>query len=110
MKEDLDAFLDATLWRRAAYNQINVIPKGMLASYGRIAELTNLAAGTAVSARQIAWLRRRLYGFLTHDTEVPLHRVAKMGDVASKHDSEDTRRINTELRIQEEITGGGSWL
>lgn len=35
MDEDLDAFLDATLWRRGSFNQINVIPKGMLASYGR---------------------------------------------------------------------------
>lgn len=106
----MDEFLDAVGYRRPAFNQINAIPSGMLATYGRIAELTNAAAGTTISARQIAWLRKQLYGFLTHDTDVPLHRVAKQGDVWSNHDSDDTRLINTELRTEEGSINGNSWL
>jgi alkylated DNA nucleotide flippase Atl1 len=106
----MDEFLNAVTWRRAAFAQINAIPHGMLASYGRIAELTNAAVGTTITGRQVAWLRRQLYGFLTHDTEVPMHRVAKQGDALSLHDSDDTRGINTELRTEEGSIGGNSWL
>lgn len=90
-------------WQWHAAQVIAEIPSGRLATYGCIAQIANQRLGCNLNARNIAWLRRHLYGLLVlgHDTRVPLHRVAKVGDVESLADSEETRRYNDRLRGQE---------
>ncbi|PTX95996.1 hypothetical protein DB345_09345 [Spartobacteria bacterium LR76] len=95
MPNALDVFLDQTPWRRQAYNEICATPTGQLVSYGVIADIVD------VSPRNIGWLRRELYRILSHETNVPLHRVACQGDVYSLKDSEKTRQVNTRLRTKE---------
>lgn len=87
-------------WRHTAFSMIKQIPPGHVASYGYVADRVN-AHGHSVSARNIAWLRHKLYEELGHETIVPLHRLAKSGDIHSLADSEETRAINDRLRRNE---------
>lgn len=91
-------------WRWCAAIEINAIPPGHLATYGYIAKIVEARHGVRVRPRNIAWLRKRLYKIFTHDTEVPLHRIAKAGDVDSLADSEETQACNKQKREAE-----GSW-
>ena len=90
-------------WQWHAARIITEIPPGRLATYGCIAQIANQQLGRNLTPRNIAWLRRRLYEQLPlgHDTQVPLHRVAKVGDVESLADSKITKRYNDRLRGQE---------
>lgn len=106
MEEELNEFEgelrdspDEWQWHTARI--ITEIPLGRLATYGCIAEIANQRLGHNLKARNIAWLRRHLYGLLGHGTQVPLHRVAKVGDVESLADSTKTKRYNDRLRGQE---------
>ncbi len=110
MNPELEDFLAGRdSWRRAAFREISRIPSGCLASYGRIAEMTN-ERGYSINARNVAWLRERLYWVLGHETDVPLHRVAKKYDVDSIHDSEETRGINNVKRRAEGFFANPRWL
>ena len=73
------------------------IPAGRLITYRC---LSQLALGYDAS-RSTARLRRKLYGLLGHGTKVPLHRIAKQGDLNSCHDSVKTRRENNRRRLKE---------
>ena len=97
-------------WRWQVTQIIAEIPSGYLATYGRIAEIANQQLGLNVNARNIAWLRRHIYELRTHDTTIPLHRIAKKGDVNSSADSETTRRYNNRLRGQEGSLRNTRWL
>lgn len=88
-------------WQWHVTRIITEIPSGHLATYGCIAEIANQRFGHTLIPRNVAWLRRHLYGLLTHDTHVPLHRVAKVGDVESLADSGATKECNDRLRGQE---------
>ena len=109
---DLDAFLDETgsPWRRRAFEVICETPSGWLISYGRIAGILFERFGINVSPRNIGWLRNRLYSILTHETDVPLHRVATQWDVDSENDSDETKELNDELRGQEGSLTNPKWL
>ena len=109
MSNLLQNFLDDRPWRRVAYDHICKIPSGYLATYGRIAELTH-DDGYAISPRNVAWLRESLYQMLGHSSDVPLHRVAKKGDVDSIHDSDKTKAINDTLRHSEGFFANQLWL
>ena len=74
------------------------IPRGYIATYGTLAEIANRRYGHRINARNVAYLRRELYKRLTHDTQIPLHRVAKIGDVESHADSDTTKSYNDKLR------------
>lgn len=101
---------DEKPWRRHAYNEIKAIPSGYLASYGRIASLVGQKTGHNPGARSVAWLRRELYKILTHQTKVPLHRVAKAGDIHSLADSDDTKDFNDTIREQEGFFTDPKWI
>jgi alkylated DNA nucleotide flippase Atl1 len=88
-------------WQWHVARAICQIPRGNLATYGDIAKVVNYRHGLRINARNVAWLRRKLYVLLSHDTKVPLHRVAKNGDVESLADSEITRNYNDRLRDKE---------
>ena len=88
-------------WRWHVTRVIAEIPRGHLATYGCIANTVNERFGHAIIARNVAWLRGYLYGILTHDTLVPLHRVAKAGDVHSLADSSETKSYNDRRRGME---------
>lgn len=88
-------------WQWHVTQIIAEIPPGHLATYGFIAKIANQRFGHAIISRNVAWLRVHLYGLLTHDTQVPLHRVAKVGDVKSLADSDETKKYNDRLRGQE---------
>lgn len=110
MSAELEAFLgEPDSWRRAAFRIISDIPPGHLANYGRVAALLN-EQGYSAHARNVAHLRRRLYEVFGHETDVPLHRVAKKGDVHSIHDSEKTRRINGVKRQAEGTLAHPRWM
>lgn len=105
---DLERLLNAPAWRRVVYELILRIPSGRLVSYGRLASLAEEETGSNPGARNVAWLRRELYGILGHDTDVPLHRIATAGDVASINDSVETRNENN-LRRGAEGSLGRPW-
>lgn len=91
-------------WQYKVYQLINEVPPGHVITYGGLAKRANRKYGLNINARNVANLRRRLYGLLTHDTEVPLHRMAKAGDALSQFDSPETQKYNQRLRTPE-----GSW-
>jgi len=88
-------------WQWHVAQMITTILSGQLATYGAIADAVNRRHGLSINARNVAWLRGKLYELLSHETAVPLHRVAKVGDIESLHDSEETKGINDERRQRE---------
>jgi alkylated DNA nucleotide flippase Atl1 len=96
-------------WRWLASIEICKIPEGVLVTYGCIANQVNNKHGLNIQARNIAWLRAYLYGLLRHETKVPLHRIARKGDYLSEYDSEETRKVNTIKRNQENSYNNESW-
>ena len=88
-------------WQWHVTRIIMEIPSGHLATYGCVTEIANQCFGHTLIPRNVAWLRKHLYGLLSHDTQVPLHRVAKAGDVESLADSDKTKIYNDRLRRQE---------
>jgi len=84
-------------WQWHVAQMITIIPSGQIATYGTIAEAVNRRHGHRINARNVAWLRAKLYELLSHETAVPLHRVAKAGDVESLADSAETKEINDDL-------------
>lgn len=104
MLEELEKIreqLEQNPWRWDVAKVIAEIPSGHLATYKCIAQIANRRHGHNLIPRNIAWLRRHLYELLTHDTQVPLHRVMGIGDVNSCHDSAKTKCYNDRLRGQE---------
>ena len=97
-------------WQWHVTQIIAEIPPGHLATYGFIAKIANQRFGHAIISRNVAWLRVHLYGLLTHDTQIPLHRVAKVGDVESLADSDETKKYNDRLRGQEGSLKNPVWL
>jgi alkylated DNA nucleotide flippase Atl1 len=101
-----------TDWQKKARQLINddVIPPGYLISYGRFAEIVNQKHGLNISPRNVAYLRRKLYGILGHQTSVPLHRIAKKGDVKSLFDSDRTKKENNLRRGKEGSLTDPKWV
>ena len=97
-------------WRWHVTKLIAQIPPSCLATYGCIAAIANNRHGLKIIPRNVAWLRKHLYCLLTHDTQVPLHRVAKFGDVNSFADSVKTKSYNDKLRGQEGSLKNPCWL
>ena len=113
MEEELkriESQLRVSEWRWQVTQVIAQIPSGYLVTYGCVAEIANKTYGLKIGARNVAWLRGHLYGLLTHDTQVPLHRIAKIGDIDSITDSEETKICNDRLRGQEGSLANPLWL
>ena len=112
MKEEfqrIEELLRKKEWRWHATQIIAEIPSGYLATYGCVAEFANQQHGLNIIARNVAWLRKHLYELLSHDTQIPLHRVAKVGDVNSLKDSVKTKSYNDRLRQQEGSLTNPRW-
>lgn len=94
-------------WRLHAFRVIDDIPSGCLASYGAIAAMVNARTGHSIIARNVAWLRSELYGWVRGGDEdirklnLPLHRVAKAGDAKACGDSPETRADCRDRRERE---------
>ena len=102
-------------WRVLRMMNSRVIPSGQLITYGRLAELTNQEQGTSINARNVAALRRKLNQYRRDGTyevpaSIPLHRIAKKGDVGSKYDSATTRQENNRLRGEEGSLHDPRWV
>lgn len=97
-KELPDIRRDLSDWEWAVTEAILVIPPGRLITYKG---LSILATGGGDASRAVGTLRRKLYRLLGHKTHVPLHRIAKQGDLTSKYDSPATRRENARRRKEE---------
>lgn len=91
-------------WEHKVYLLILEIPSGHVITYGGLARRANALHDLNIVPRNVANLRRKLYGWLTHDTDVPLHRIATQGDAQSKFDQPLTQQYNERLRTAE-----GSW-
>lgn len=104
--DELEDFLRASRneWRFRVYQAIGRIRRGYVATYGHIARQVNRMHGLRINARNVAWLRGKLYNRLGHHSDVPLHRVAKQGDAESEWDLPTTKKANRRLRLAE-----GSW-
>jgi len=91
-------------WEFKVYQLIKRIPKGCVITYGGLAKWVNRNHRLKIIARNIGNLRNKLHDFLGHDSDLPLHRIAKKGDARSEYDSPKTRKYNQGLRTAE-----GSW-
>ena len=93
-------------WEWKVANLIKEIPEGHIITYGTLAEWVNLVFSLNIVSRNTANLRRKLYRLLAdHNPALPLHRIAKKGDLHAKKDSDITRPF-VEKRRREE----GSWI
>ena len=113
MEEELEQIEDQLRveeWRWQVTQIIAKIPSGYLVTYGRVAEMANQIYDLNINARNVAWLRNHLYELLTHHTQVPLHRIAKIGDVDSSADSDETKNFNDRLRGLEGSLANPLWL
>ena len=96
-------------WQWHVTRIIAEIPSGHLATYGCIAKIANQCFGHTLIPQHVAWLRKHLYGLLLHNTHVPLHRIAKAGDVESLADSDKTKKHNDRLRSREGSLDNPVW-
>ena len=92
-----------TKWEWNVAQIILEIPPGRLATYGCLAKIAAQRHRnySPKAYRAIGELRKKLYGLLTHDTKVPLHRITTQGDLYSENDSNKTRRENRKRRAEE---------
>ena len=107
--QHIEKLLREKEWRWHVTQVIAEIPSGYLATYGCIAEFANHQYDLNIIPRNVAWLRKYLYGLLTHETQVPLHRLSKVGDVKSLADSEKTKSYNDNWRGEEGSLENTRW-
>ena len=81
-------------WRVKVFGLIQQIPHGHLVSYRELAAWANRKHGLRINPRNVAWLRRRIYQTVGHDTDLPIHRIANAGDTTSEHDHKVTQAFN----------------
>lgn len=96
-------------WQWHAATRIAEIPYGHLINYKRFADWVNATCALRINASNVAWLRRYLYAALGRNTPVPLHRLAKAGDVHSRHDSVDLKAHHDTRRAAEGILTAPVW-
>lgn len=110
------AFVEARLGNalngkgKAAISVIRRIPAGSLITYGNLARWMNSEYGTSLGPRNLATFRKQMYGLLGHDTEIPIHRIVKEGDIHSKKDHEVTQEINRVKRTEEGFFKRPVWI
>jgi len=97
-EEELDAIRwELSEWEWAVAVAILKVPPGRLITYKC---LSILATGRDAS-RAVGNLRNKLYRLLGYKTKVPIHRIAKKGDLTSEWDEPETRPVNARLRKRE---------
>jgi hypothetical protein len=109
--QPLEAKLRASpgAWQWHAATRIAEIPYGQLINYKRFADWVNATCALRINASNVAWLRRYLYAALGRNTSLPLHRLAKAGDVHSRHDSADLKAHHDTRRAAEGILTAPVW-
>jgi CHAD domain-containing protein len=109
--QPLEARLRASpgAWQWHAATRIAEIPSGHLINYKRFADWVNATCALRINASNVAWLRRSLYAALGRNTSLPLHRLAKAGDVHSRHDSADLKVHHDTRRAAEGILTTPVW-
>ena len=96
-----------TDWEWDVAQVIREIPCRRIITYGCLARITAERdpehSYSPDASRAVGKLRRKLYRLLPlrHGTQVPLHRIAKQGDLCSRRDSEETREENNRRRDEE---------
>ena len=88
-------------WQWHVATLIARVPAGRLITYGRLAEWANASYGLRLGASNVAWLRTHLQNLLGNGTAVPLHRLAKAGDLYSRQETTARKRRNDQLRSSE---------
>lgn len=96
-------------WRWHATTLIAAIPPGSLMTYSDFAAWVNHTHGLRINAGNVAWLRRYLFTLLGDSTTLPLHRLARAGDVHSLQETEDMKTFNDRLRAAEDILTQPVW-
>jgi alkylated DNA nucleotide flippase Atl1 len=97
-------------WRLKVLALIRRVPSGCLISYGNLARWANKEYGLDTGPRNTAWLRKKIYGVIGHDTDIPIHRVANDGDTSSSLDHPVTQHINRIKRGEEGSLRSPVWL
>ena len=94
-----------TAWEMDVARIITEIPFGRMTTYGCLARIASERhRHSPNTARSVGNLRKKLYGLLRDDTEVPLHRIATQGDLRSAKDSVETTEDNERRRDREGTT------
>ena len=96
-------------WQWHTAEVISEIPWGYLATYGEVASIVNRRFYHNIIPRNVGNLRGVLYELFRPFDVLPLHRVAKQGDVMSYFDSPLTRAENHILRGQEGSLAHPRW-
>jgi alkylated DNA nucleotide flippase Atl1 len=104
------SFISFSVWRLKVFNLITLIPYGFLISYGRLAQWAETECSIRVSPRNIAWLRKKLYGYFGHQINIPLHRIVMKNDVFSAKDSPQIRVVANRLKDAEGILLNPQWM
>lgn len=99
LEDTLRASPQAWQWHVATL--MTRVPPGRLITYGGLAEWANASFGLRVGASNVAWLRTRLQNLLGNSTTLPLHRLAKTGDPASRRETPARKKLNDQLRASE---------
>ncbi len=97
-------------WQLKVFSLIMEIPSGHLISYGELASWTNQKFGLTLGSRNTAWLRKRIYKVIGHDTMIPIHRVTNSGDTTSASDHCVTQEFNKNKRAKEGSFNNPIWL
>lgn len=107
LEDTLRASPQAWQWHVATL--IMRVPAGRLITYGRLAEWANASYGLHVGASNVAWLRTHLQNLLGDSTAVPLHRLAKAGDLLSLQEPPARKKRNDQLRASEGSLAHPMW-
>ena len=97
-------------WQFKVLGLIQQIPTGHLISYGNLARWAKNEYGLKLTPRNTAWLVKKIYYLIGHDTDIPLHRVASTDDAKSARDSAVTQRFNRHKRTAEGSFHHPVWL
>lgn len=97
-------------WRLKVLSLVRQIPPGSLISYGNLARWANKEFGLDIGPRNAAWLRKKIYWIVGHDTSIPIHRIANDGDTKSTRDHSITQHINRHKRSEEGSFYNPVWL
>lgn len=116
MEDEQIALLEVALrgshdeWRLKVVGLIRQVPTGCLISYGNLAKWARQEFGLDIGPRNAAWLRKKIYWTVGHDTDIPIHRVANDGDTRSTRDHPVTQHINRYKRSAEDSLDHPVWL
>jgi alkylated DNA nucleotide flippase Atl1 len=114
-EEQQAAFVESQLkgspndWKVKTFHLIHKIPRGYLITYGDLAKWVNKEYGLKIISQNTARLRGEIYDLIQHDTDIPIHRIAKKGDTESSYDHKVTQQFNRRKRGDEGTLRNPKW-